>query len=1349
MNERETVELSAAQARAARALLAWTQQDLAVRASVAASTVADFERGHRNPVSGNVAAIRKALEDAGISFPIGGAVVGTAPKPPAPGVAGTNPIRLIDATDLSNWANRRSCQDTLPELISRLIRASMGPAASLLFPSGDSVQQSGWDGVCKIDAATSDPYIPSGASGWEIGTQDRNIKAKANEDYEKRSADPLDLTPSRTTFVFITPRRWRKKREWVAEREKDWVWANVRAFDADDLVHWIELFPAVGAWLATTLGKRPVGVRQLDEAWREWSCSTRWPLSEDLILGDRDEQSTAVLRWLYGPPSVFAVQADSSVESEAFLYATLRRLPPEYQAYYYARTFLASTPDVARILSDSASRLLIVLEDADPGLATLLAQRGHHVYLTAAAGDSQANAVRLMRPLRETIRTSLVDMEIDEDCAQALARDSGRSLAVLRRLIPAAPGTIAPKWAIPEHARVLIPALFAGAWSEANEGDRTVLERLSGETYEKWIASLTQWMNWPDSPLRKEGNTWKIASPRDAWFRLAPYASPVDLETFSALTIDVLGERSPLYDMSADERWMAPVRGQRPKHSELLRDGMAETLVLLSVFGEQIRCSRNASTISESIVRRLLDDADGPRWWSLSKLLQSLAEAAPEAFLSAVDDSLSVDPPPIMVLFKEDEGAFGRAYHSHLLWALEILAWSPYYLARVSTILAKLAQRDLDGRFSNRPKNSLRNIFLLWRPHTYATLDERLRALDALRRVEPGVAWELLMRTIPTGSDIAEGPSKPRWRDFSPEQEEIVTYGLLAKGVAEITDRLLEDAGLDAARWSRLIESYANVPIEKRRPLLEGLSVAVAQICDATTRLKIRETLRRFLHRHRAYPEVKWRLPDEELLRLDEIYLLLEPSDPIGKFGWLFSSQSSEPPRPTGEGWKADGDLVHQMQRDAVRDILAKGEEELFRFTNSVEAPAQVGIVLADVIEERDRQHAILARSLNGQTATDDELARGMLLGLFGLLGETWAGALLTQANDERWSAEAVTKVVLTLPPSRFVWKWLERFEPQVERTYWSQTDLLWMKGDPDDRAFAANELIEAHRARAAVHFMGRSPRDFPSSLLVHALYEAVGERWPKDEGNEGTMFVYSVEEIFIWLGKANDVAEDQIATLEWALLPLLQHSHRVAPVVLHRRMSTAPSFFVEVISAVYRPAPDSGVVEPTPADAERAGAIARQAYELLRSWMIVPGLDNGLIDATVLEEWVKDTRILCKNGGRLAVGDQHIGSVLAYAPADSAGIWPAVEVRELVEITRSKDLETGIFMGVHNRRGATMRGMTDGGAQERDLAKTYRGWSRNTALEWPRTSALLERIASSYENEARRHDEDAERNQW
>ena len=93
--------------------------------------------------------------------------------------------------------------------------------------------------------------------------------------------------------------------------------------DADDLVHWIELYPAVGHWLAVTIGKRPRGVQQLDEAWEEWSLSTQWPLSADLILAGRDEDATQILRWLRGEPSVLPVQGESADEAVAFLHAAI------------------------------------------------------------------------------------------------------------------------------------------------------------------------------------------------------------------------------------------------------------------------------------------------------------------------------------------------------------------------------------------------------------------------------------------------------------------------------------------------------------------------------------------------------------------------------------------------------------------------------------------------------------------------------------------------------------------------------------------------------------------------------------------------------------------------------------------------------------------------------------------------------------------------------------------------------------------------------------------------------------------------------------------------------------------
>jgi transcriptional regulator with XRE-family HTH domain len=60
--------MNSQQCRAARALLKWSQTQLAESSGVALSTVADFEIDKREPRSDNLTAMSGALEDAGVEF---------------------------------------------------------------------------------------------------------------------------------------------------------------------------------------------------------------------------------------------------------------------------------------------------------------------------------------------------------------------------------------------------------------------------------------------------------------------------------------------------------------------------------------------------------------------------------------------------------------------------------------------------------------------------------------------------------------------------------------------------------------------------------------------------------------------------------------------------------------------------------------------------------------------------------------------------------------------------------------------------------------------------------------------------------------------------------------------------------------------------------------------------------------------------------------------------------------------------------------------------------------------------------------------------------------------------------
>ena len=180
----------------------------------------------------------------------------------------------------------------------------------------------------------------------------------------------------------------------------------------------------------------------------------------------------------------------------------------------------------------------------------------------------------------------------------------------------------------------------------------------------------------------------------------------------------------------------------------------------------------------------------------------------------------------------------------------------------------------------------------------------------------------------------------------------------------------------------------------------------------------------------------------------------------------------------------------------------------------------------------------------------------------------------------------------------------------------------------------------------------------------------------------------------------------------------------------------------MDILSLVYRP-------RGTEADAvEVPEHVATNAYRLLDEWQIVPGSSDRAaeVDADELNAWTDQARELARQADRREIGDVQIGKVLAHARGDEDGTWPTKPVRDLIERVASPELEEGVQVQIHNNRGPTSRGLLDGGAQEREFVKRYDDLAARIRDSWPRTAAVLASVARSYEREARRHDEEAER---
>ena len=1249
----------------------------------------------------------------------------------------------IAAIEIEAWSEKLEARALLPVLVRRLVNTTGKDLSKVDFPAYENIQRHGWDG--SVESASVTPWIPRGISGWELSVR-QDVSSKARSDYESRTHKISFDERKQTSFVFVTPRNWPRKSDWVKEQKDKNEWKDVKVYDASDLEQWLEQSIPAQAWFREKLGKDDNDILSLDQCWRKWSTVTEPHLNRELFSDAVKTNKEKLKRWLSSSgENPLIVVADSKDEAVAFLSCAFQDLGNSY----YDKVLCVYSPDALKRAARGNSQLIAIIASEETEKALLEVRDKVKAVIVCNKAAIMNPDISLEMPSHDCFRESLISMGISSQDVGRYPRESGQSPTVLRRRLSEIPSVKSPGWSSQNRTvRSLIPFMFVGAWDAENSADQKILSRLSNlGNYEEIEKTFAEILQLEEAPLWSISNYRGVVSKIDTLFLISNSVTKQDIEHFFNIAKVVLSEDDPALDLPEEKRWMANVYRKTRNHSSYLREGVCETLVLLSVNGDNLFRKRTGINVQQeinSLIGGLLKPLDSRTWMSQRQDLPRYAEAAPEEFLGILKDDLRSESPKISNLLKPVDGTiFGaECPRTGLLWALELLAWKPEKLLEVAGILAQLSEIEIEDNWINKPFNSLISIFRSWMPQTKATLDQRIAGLRYIAREYPHIGWKLCISQLSVSS--GDYNCRPRWRNDAvgageplTDLEEVYVFR------REALDILLNWKPQNEETLTDLL-AYLGVmnegDIEKVLHLIDEWS---GENPSDEEKVHLREQIRKYM-----FTMFRHKNLDEKTKNLFQaMYDQLGPKDLIMRHQWLFAFGVADSLDEGEEDWdyERNRERIGSQRFEVLKEIYTElGFSGLKRLLDITEDSANIGWILAKTIfsekETKDFLYMLISDSNGSLESKINSCVSGFLhavdLPRFNEIID-----YLTEKFNEENREFGISRLLILSPFNEDTWNHVEKLPGDLQKSYWKSVRPFRRSEDPEFLRKLVDKLLEVDRPREALSTVCLSLDKIDSRRILSLLYGAVVSHDEPLERDD--LSLHAVDEAFEILNSRDDVSIDEIARLEFFYLKYIYNPRFKTP-NLEKTIENSPQLFVQILALAFRRS--DGEEDPpewhVEEDIQRV-RLANAATSLLRSMERIPGTDEeGVIDESKLKNWIEDSRTLCEKYARKDIGDQIIGQILSSCPVGDDGVWPCEPVRRILEDVKSEHIVVGMSIGVRNARGVTTRSFGDGGEQERDLAAKYRDWSRKLSFEYPYVAKkLLEEIAHQYDYDAQHWD--------
>ena len=886
-----------------------------------------------------------------------------------------------------------------------------------------------------------------------------------------------------------------------------------------------------------------------------------------------------------------------------------------------------------------------------------------------------------------------------------------------------------PEW-VGGDMRLLVPAILSGSWSD-KAGDKEIIELLSEKGYEEYIAELQRYTNtaepflisYNDSPYKK----YQVADLQQAWFYVAQYIANSHLEAFEF----VLEEVIPDVDSKIENGFRTVECGT---YSAGLKKGLVKSLIYMNLYSDDYP---NLGSKSSKFAKKILGNTD---WDNIAELLPELVEAAPSAFIAAVEHAINYQEDSFLALFKaQGKEPFEYVNYTQLLFALEKGLFIDEIRIDCIKVLENLCALKIEGKMLNSPIHTLSNLFCAFFDEPDIGIDKRVKLLSAFVKKDPSNAWLVIKNILPEDLHVFYNYlSKPVYLSYEKNNAPLSLRDTV-RLYKEYCKLAFVCAGNDLDKWCDLYSKGVFFAYGFKQEAFDGVKSIIKDITiPDDLKYKFANTPTDFIYDGRCFDRGYAKNTDIDDLE-HEIYENIAYANYRYKYLYAFEREY-KPLKPERydensftRKWEKRQKIREQEQVKILKMLKSKSFDELLAFFNLLEDDYSIGRSLA-ISLDMEINLDVCNRLYH--------LEKKLILRTYfsTIFYKKEVGVAFNQLNTTFVDYPKEFQYILlnSMNLNREFITFLEKQTEELQSYYWGNSNPLIREDDYSFNKYCFDKLLQNGNINAALDLTRFNDYQLEDYLyLLHALIIFLaGDSKFYGSGND----ILNVFEKIYKLPVSDREIQSLITNYEIIFISAFSNDYtnnKLKPKFLYNKLAMNPETSASLIRLSFRQ--DDGNKHLL---SENEKQMAKNAWRILFDIKFCPCVDDGGdYHADKLRHWIDDFLAITKLNNQIALGMQLLGSFFVYFPKGRYDTWLPQEICQWIENNKVFRGETnirltnGFRMECYNIVGIQS---LNAGKENIPLIDEYNSYAKAVEFEYPFCAEIFRSVAKEFERESK-----------